>query len=142
MAIKQLSAFVENKPGRLLGMVRHIADAGINMRAMSIAVNKDFGILRVIVSDVEGARRVLSEEALVSVTEVIAAGMSDRAGALYDILKVLADAGINIEYMYAFTASEDMGAYVVMRVNDNDLAERVLHESGIATLREEDIERI
>ena len=68
--------------------------------------------------------------------------MSDRAGALYDILKVLADAGINIEYMYAFTASEDMGAYVVMRVNDNDLAERVLHESGIATLREEDIERI
>ncbi len=142
MAIKQLSAFVENKPGRLLGMVKHIADAGVNMRAMSIADNKDFGILRIIASDVEKARDVLSEDSLVSVTEVIAVEMSDKAGSLYNVLKILGTADINIEYMYAFTASTDLGAYVVLRVNDNEAAESVLHENGVTTLNQKDIDMI
>ena len=142
MAIKQLSAFVENKPGRLLEMIKRIADEDINIRAMSIADTKDFGILRLILADVQKARDVLSEDTLVSVTEVIAVEMCDKAGSLYHILKILGDANINIEYMYAFTASTNLGAYVVLRVNDNEAAEQVLHSNGVETLSQADISEI
>lgn len=134
MAIKQLSVFVENKPGKLLDIVKTLADAQINIRAMSIADTKDFGILRLIVSDAERAKDILSEDCVVTVTSVIAAEMSDRAGALSTVLTALGNAGINIEYMYAFTASTQLGAYVVIRVNNNDEAEKALRDNGIATL--------
>ena len=134
MAIKQLSVFVENKPGKLLDIVKMLADAQINIRAMSIADTKDFGILRLIVSDTEKAKEILSEDCVVTVTSVIAAEMSDKAGALSTVLTAFGNAGINIEYMYAFTASTQLGAYVVIRVDDNDAAEKVLHDNGIATL--------
>lgn len=134
MAIEQLSVFVENKPGDLLGKVKDLADAKINIRAMSIADTKDFGILRLIVSDTDKAKEVLSEDSIVTVTEVIAAEMSDEAGALAKILSAFGDEGINIEYMYAFTASTELGAYVVLRVDDNATAERVLKANGISVL--------
>lgn len=134
MAIKQLSVFVENKPGKLLDIVKTLADAQINIRAMSIADTKDFGILRLIVSDAEKAKGILSEDCVVTVTSVIAAEMSDKAGALSTVLTALGNAGINIEYMYAFTASTQLGAYVVIRVNNNDEAEKALRDNGIATL--------
>lgn len=134
MAIKQLSVFVENKPGDLFGKVKDLADAKINIRAMSIADTKDFGILRLIVSDTEKAKEVLSEDSIVTVTEVIAAEMSDEAGALAKILSAFGEEGINIEYMYAFTASTELGAYVVLRVDDNATAERVLKANGVSVL--------
>lgn len=134
MAIKQLSVFVENKPGDLLGKVKDLAAAKINIRAMSIADTKDFGILRLIVSDTDKAKEVLSEDSIVTVTEVIAAEMSDEAGALAKILSAFGEEGINIEYMYAFTASTELGAYVVLRVDDNATAERVLKANGISVL--------
>ncbi len=134
MSIKQLSVFVENKPGKLLEIVKTLADADINIRAMSIADTKDFGILRLIVSDTEKAKSILSDECVVTVTAVIAAEMSDKAGALSTILDAFGKANINIEYMYAFTASTTLGAYVVIRVDNNEAAEKVLHDNGIATL--------
>lgn len=142
MAIKQLSVFVENKTGSLLGLVKKLSEQNVNLRAMSVADTKDFGILRIIVADADKAREIIGSESLVSVNEVIAVEMSDEAGSLYNILKILGDAKINIEYMYAFTASTDLGAYVVIRVNDNAAAESVLHANGIPTLNQEGIKGI
>ena len=134
MAINQLSVFVENKTGKLLDIVKALSSAQINIRAMSIADTKDFGILRLIVSDTDKAKDVLESDCIVTVTPVIAAEMSDKAGALSSILEDFSYENINIEYMYAFTASTTLGAYVVLRVDDNDAAERVLKSKGISVL--------
>ena len=142
MAIKQLSAFVENKPGTLLAMLKALADAGINIRAMSIADTRDFGILRLIVSDVEKAANVLEHNSIVTTTDVLAVEMRDEAGALSNLLSALGEANINIEYLYAFTARTERGAYVVFRVDDNEAAERVLQAHRIATLSEAEIAAI
>ena len=142
MAIQQLSVFVENQKGKLLGTVKALADAGINIRAMSIADTKDFGILRLITSDNQKAMEVLADESIVNTTMVIAAKMEDRAGALYQVLQILSDAQINIEYLYAFTASEDFGAYVVFRVSDASAAQEILNAHGVATLDDADIVEI
>ena len=142
MAIQQLSVFVENQKGKLLGTVKTLADAGINIRAMSIADTKDFGILRLITSDNQKAMEVLADESIVNTTMAIAAKMEDRAGALYQVLQILSDAQINIEYLYAFTASEDFGAYVVFRVSDAAAAQEILNAHGVATLDDADIVEI
>ena len=142
MAIQQLSVFVENQKGKLLGTVKTLAEAGINIRAMSIADTKDFGILRLITSDNQKAMEVLADESIVNTTMVIAAKMEDKAGALYKVLQILSDAQINIEYLYAFTASEDFGAYVVFRVSDAAAAQEILNAHGVATLDDADIVEI
>ena len=139
MAIQQLSVFVENQKGKLLGTVKTLAEARINIRAMSIADTKDFGILRLITSDNQKAMEVLADESIVNTTMVIAAKMEDKAGALYKVLQILSDAQINIEYLYAFTASEDFGAYVVFRVSDAAAAQEILNAHGVATLDDADI---
>ena len=142
MAIQQLSVFVENQKGKLLGTVKALSEAGINIRAMSIADTKDFGILRLITSDNAKAMEVLANDSIVNTTKVIAAKMEDEAGALYKVLQILSDAQINIEYMYAFTASEAFGAYVVLRVSDAAAAQEILNAKGIATLDDADIREI
>ncbi len=139
MAITQLSVFLMNQPGALVDAIKSISDAGINIRAMSIAEANDFGILRIIVSDSDAVGKLLSEQYLFSKTEVVAAQMSDRSGALYPILVVLNEANINIEYMYAFTGSGPEEAYVVFRVNDVKTAEEVLNANGIRTLSDENL---
>lgn len=142
MAIKQLSVFVENKQGNLSDTAKVLADADINIRAMSIADAKDFGILRLIVSDCDKAKELLSEDTIVSITDVIAVKMDDKQGALYKILKVLEDGQINIEYTYAFTAHINLDAYVVFRVDDVEVAEKLLHEKGFATLTQEQVKEM
>ena len=142
MAITQLSAFLENTPGTLYKAVSAISDAGVNLRALSVADTKDFGILRVIVSDIEKTKEVLSGDTVVKETRVIAAKMSDKAGALKEILKIIQETGVNIEYVYAFTAAVAGSAYVVLRVDDIDEAETVLKGNGIKRLSDADIEEI
>ena len=134
MAVKQLSVFLENKPGMLADTMRLISAAGVNIRALSLADTKDFGILRVIVSDAAKAKAVLSQKLIVSETDVIAAEMNDEAGALAGILDVLADAAINVEYLYAFTGSKAESAYVVLRVDDVLHAEAVLAGENVPML--------
>lgn len=141
MAIRQLSVFIENKKGKLSDAVKTISEAGINMRAMSIGDSDDFGILRLIVSDTAKAYSLLSEDMIVKVTDVIAVKMNDKEGALYNILRVLEKAEINVEYTYAFTARE-LGAYVVFRVNDVELAEKALADKGMTLISEEEIKAI
>ena len=139
MAITQLSAFLANKPGTLAQAVAAISEAGVNMRALSVADTSDFGVLRVIVSDVAKTKEVLSEHTIASETPVIAVRMDDRAGSLKEILDILQAAEINIEYVYAFTTSGKGNAYVVMRVDDIPGAEDVLQKNGKATLSDDDL---
>ena len=139
MAITQLSLFLMNQPGQLVDAVGVLSEGGANIRAMSIAESNDFGILRAIVSDTDLAVSLLKEKYLISKTEVIAARMGDTSGSLYPILKVLNEANINIEYMYAFTGTGVDEAYVVLRVNDVQTAEAVLNASGIPTLSDENL---
>lgn len=137
MAIKQLSVFVENKQGKLAEITRMLAEGGINMRALSIADTRDFGILRLIVNDTEKACLILSESGVVvKVTEVVAAELPHRPGSLNATLEVLNAAGINVEYLYAFLAKSDIGAYVVLRVADNEAAEKALSEAGYTIVDE------
>lgn len=142
MAITQLSAFLENTPGTLYKAVSAIAEAGINMRALSVADTRDFGILRIIVSDIEKTIEVLSEDTIVTQTKVIAVRMDDKSGALRDILKTLQDSSINIEYVYAFIAGKAGSAYVVLRVNEVEEAEKVLEASGFKSLDDADFDDI
>ena len=139
MAITQLSVFLMNQPGALVDAIKAISDANINIRALSIAEANDFGILRIIVSDSDAVCRLLGDKYLFSKTQVVAAKMDDRSGALYPILVVLNEANINIEYMYAFTGSGPEEAYVVFRVNDVKTAEEVLNANGITTLSDESL---
>jgi len=139
MAITQLSVFLMNQPGQLVNAVGKIAETGANLRAMSIAEANDFGILRIIVSDSDKVCEALGDQFLISKTQVVAARMDDRSGALYPVLTALSEAGINIEYMYAFTGTEAFQAYVVLRVNDHEAAEEALRAKGIETLSDENL---
>lgn len=142
MAIQQISVFVENKQGKLVETVKTLAENDINIRAMSIADTKDFGILRMITSDNAKTKQVLSDDTVVNTTDVIAVKMADRPGALYKVIDILAKAGVNIEYMYAFTASDALGAYVVFRVDDVPQAQKLMDENGMKSLNDEDIQNL
>lgn len=139
MAITQLSAFLENTPGTLCETVAAITKAGVNIRALSVADTKDFGILRIIVSDIDKTKAAISDDTIVKETPVIAVKMNDKAGALNNILTTLEAADINVEYVYAFTGAVQGNAYVVVRVDDVENAEEVLNKNNIPTLNDEDI---
>ena len=142
MAVKQISVFLENRPGKLAEFVELLRGHGIDMRALSVAEAADFGVLRTIVSDPEKAQRVLAEAGFISaVTPVLAVAVSDESGALYNILEILKGAEINLEYCYAFTTRGDEGAYMVFRVADDRIPEtsELLGRNGIGTIAQEDI---
>ncbi len=139
MAITQLSVFLENRPGQLASAVRTISEAGVNLRALSLADTKDFGLLRLIVDDIPKAKQVLSERSIVLETPVIAARMDDVSGALDHILQLLETTQINVEYMYAFTGAAAGSAYVVLRVDDAEMAEKALKQGGVSLLSDGEI---
>ncbi len=139
MAITQLSLFLMNQPGQLVDAVGAISETGANIRAMSIAEANDFGILRAIVSDTDKVCSALKDRYLITRTAVVAARMDDRSGALFPILNALNESNINIEYMYAFTGTGPEEAYVVLRVQDAETAEQVLHASGVETLSDDNL---
>ena len=139
MAITQLSVFLENRPGQLAAAVRTISEAGVNLRALSLADTKDFGLLRLIVDDIPKAKQVLSERSIVLETPVIAARMDDVSGALDHILQLLETTQINVEYMYAFTGASAGSAYVVLRVDDAETAEKALKQGGVSLLSDGEI---
>ncbi len=135
MKIKQISVFLENKSGRLARVTRVLGDNNINIRALSIADTTDFGILRLIVNDPDTAYRVLKELGFsVNITDVIAVEIPDVPGGLAVALEHLRDAGINIEYLYAFLTRATKAALVVFRVEQIDEAVRLLQEKGIRIL--------
>ncbi len=140
MVVKQLSVFIENKSGRLVQITEILGKNQIDIRAVSIADTTSFGILRLIVDDPDRAKMVLREAGFtVSITEVIAISIEDEPGGLSKALRVLSDAQISVEYMYAFLSREDKTAYVIFRVEDNDEAVQALRKEGIVCLSSEDI---
>ena len=138
MSIKQLSVFVQNESGRLYDISRTLADNNVNIRALSIAETKEFGILRLIVNDIDTAKKALEEAGnIVKVTEVIGTKIEDKPGGLASILEVVKEIGVSMEYMYAFLTTDT--PYLVLRVNDNEAVEKALYDAGIYTLNPEDI---
>ncbi len=143
MTINQLSIFIENKEGKLADLTSTLAREGIDIRAMSVADTRDFGILRLIVNDTDRAIHVLKEYgAVVSVTQVLAVSIPDTPGSLAKVLHILADNHISIEYMYAFITRRQEGAYVVFRVENNQIAAELLAASGVKLATTADIDAI
>ena len=140
MSVKQISVFIENQPGKLAEATRYIADHGINLRAMSIADTKDFGILRVICDDPEIAGEKLREGGYITnITEVIAVGIKDAPGSLATILEIIAKAGVSVEYTYAFLGTRMAGAFMIFRVDDNARAAAALEATGIRTVEQSEM---
>ena len=132
MYIKQLSIFVENKPGRLQHVMQTLSEGGVNIRALSIADTTDFGVLRIIVDDTEKACEIVRKEGVVAkVTNVIAVYVDDRTGGLASVLGVIAEAGIDIKYMYVFLGRIEGKALTILKVDDDAKAEQVLLAHGI-----------
>ncbi len=137
MKINQLSLFLENKPGHLSSVCRALAEAGVNILTLSLADTQQFGILRLIIREWERAKRVLEEAGcVVNVTEVVATEVEDRPGGLSDVLAVVQAAGLNIEYMYAFTFRRGDRAVLVFRFDDPDAAVAALQAKGINVVGE------
>ncbi len=133
MKIRQLSLFLENRPGQLKVPVKVLGDAGIDILTMSLADTAQFGILRIVVADPARAREVLQAEGMVvNVTEVLPVEVDDRAGGLAAVLASIETAGLGIEYMYAFASgSRDGRAVVVFRFEDPDRALELLKARGL-----------
>ena len=135
MTVEQLSVFVENKPGKLVEALETLAEAKIDLRALSLADTSDFGILRIIVDKPDQALRNLSEAGyLVKSNEVLAVVIGDKPGGLAAVVRILSEAEVDIEYTYAFVAHSKDEAYVILRVDNNEAAVKILSESGISLL--------
>lgn len=143
MKVKQISIFLENKSGRLAQVTKVLADSGINLRALSLADTADFGILRIIVNDVEKAHKVLKDSGYtLSETDVIAVEVPDRPGGLANILDGLWKAGLSVEYMYAFVRSSGDNAVMIFRFEDTDKAIHVLKENNVRLLSGDEVYHI
>lgn len=141
MSVNQVSVFLENKPGTLDSMTEVLAKHNVNIRALSLADTKDFGIVRMIINDVYEATTVLKDANFVATfTPVLAYKISDEAGSLNTLLKKFTEAGVNIEYMYAFAGKKS--AYMIFRVNDTKKAENILASKGLKSLSQEEIAEV
>ena len=140
MAIKQITVFLENKKGTVVSLTDVLAKNNVNLRALSIAETEAFGILRIIVNDVESAEKVLKENGfLIKTIDVVGVKIGDAPGKLTSALDVLDKANINVEYLYAFMARTEKHAYVVLRVEEREEAEAALTNAGFKMITEADI---
>jgi hypothetical protein len=138
MKLKQLVVSIENSPGRLYQVAAALGDAGINLRALNLVDTGAFGQLRLLVSDIAKARRILMELQLPAfANEVVAALIPDVPGSLANVLKPLNDAGVSCESMYAFIGFAMDKAVMIFRFSDNDRASEVLKENGVTILDSE-----
>ena len=144
MSVKQISIFLENKPGKMCEMTEVLAANKINMRALSLAETEGFGIVRIIVDDVYEATTVLKDENYINkLTSVVVAQIPDVPGGLNQVLKVFAKDQINLNYMYALSAITNTdNAYMVFRVNDHKAAEVALAKAGIRVVTQEEISEL
>lgn len=140
MKVEQISIFLENKSGRLAEVTELLAKSGINIRALSLADTADFGILRLILNDLEKAKKVLKENGFtVGKTEVIAVEVPDRPGGLAGILNALQGEGINVEYMYAFVQKSGENAIIIFRFDELEKAIAALQKAGVRILKGEEV---
>jgi hypothetical protein len=137
MKLKQISIFLENAPGRLYEATHALGAAGINLRSLAICDTNDYGVLRILVSDVALARRVIMEKQLpAQVDDVVAAEISDTPGSLAELLYLFRETQVNIAYMYALagTGASSDKAVMVFRFSDNDRAIEILQANNVRIL--------
>jgi len=135
MKVEQISIFLENKPGSLEHATRILKEANVNIRTLSLAETSDFGILRLIVNDVEKANKVLKEKGFrVNKTTVVAVEVPDRPGGLHSIMEVLAKEGINVEYLYAFVEKSGENAVIIFRFDTPEKAIEVLTKNSFTVI--------
>ncbi|MBR1966128.1 MAG: hypothetical protein IKA22_05920 [Lentisphaeria bacterium] len=140
MLIKQLSLFVENKPGSLYPICKVLKDNNISIRTLSLADTEQFGILRLLVKEWEKARDVLSEAGfIVKVTDVIALPVADRPGGLAELLEVVDKHNISVEYMYAFTFGHNQTAVMVFRFENPEETLKYFHAENIDAIEAFDL---
>ena len=138
--IRQISVFMENRPGALAEVTRFLANHDINLRALSLAESRDFGALRLIVADVDGCADVLHEGGYhYSESDVLAVEVPDEPGGMAGVLEILAEGHINVEYAYAMVEKREGSALIVLRVDDPDRAGAVLKTRGTHLLTEKDV---
>jgi hypothetical protein len=143
VAIKQISLFLENKPGRMAMVAKTLSDAGVNIRALTIAEAGDFGIIRMVVDDTEKGYRVLRDKGFtVSETDVLAVELKDVPGGLYEVANTLGMNNINVDYAYAFVTAKAERAMLILRVDDITRAAQVLSAAGMRIVTKEEIQRI
>jgi hypothetical protein len=127
MKVEQISVFLENKPGTLEHATRILKEAGINIRTLTLAETSDFGILRLIVNDVEKTNKVLKDSGFrVSKTAVVAVEVPDKPGGLHSIMEIIAKESINVEYLYAFVEKSGQNAVIIFRFDNPEKAIDVL----------------
>lgn len=140
MKVEQISIFLENKAGRLAEVTRTLAEAKVNIRALSLADTSDFGILRLIVTDIEKAKTALKDNGFtVGRTTVVAVKVQDKPGGLAHILSVLSEEGVNVEYMYAFVQQSGENAILIFRFDRTDQAIEILQRNDIPIVPGKDI---
>ena len=133
--VQQLSVFLQNKSGKIAAVVRALSDSGVDIRALSIADTTDFGILRMLVSDISAAKAALAEQnCILSVNEVTVVAVPDTPGGLSRVLSLMAQEEIDIEYMYSLIDRGKEDAYMVFRVSDEKRLLKVLSENGLNTV--------
>ena len=143
MTINQISIFIENRKNALAEFTNVLATHNINMRAMSLADTSDFGIARIIVDDAAAVQGALERSHyIVKVTPVIAIEIPDEAGSLNRILKILADNGRNVEYMYGFTGRKTNSAYMIIRCTDVAETEKVCEKNEIRMIGQSELSEI
>jgi hypothetical protein len=132
MKLKQIAIHIENSPGRVLEINKTLGDAGVNLRALNLVDTGEFGILRLLVSDLAKTRRILMEKQIpAKVDEVVAAEIEDKPGQLAALLKPLQKAKVNVAYMYAFIGFSSKKAVMIFHFSDNDKAIEILMKNGI-----------
>ena len=142
MKLKQLSVFLENKPGALSAPCRRLAQAGINLLTLCLADTREFGILRLVVRDWEKARQMLEAGGwAVRLTDIVAVEVPDQPGGLAGLLEVFERAGINVEYMYAFSVKAENRGLLVFRFDDPDAALAALREAKVSVVDEVELFR-
>ncbi len=143
VTVRQLSVFLENKPGRLCAATDALAKEGINISALTLADTTEFGILRLIVDCPERAGEILrASGVVVRITEVLAIPMNDTPGSAGDILHLLSGAGLNIEYMYVCVGRVSGKPIMVVRTDDIEIATDILHRAGYGDVEDEDVYKL
>ena len=140
MAVRQISVFMENKVGPLAEITTLLAQHQINMRALSVAETQDFGILRIIVEEPEKAEQVLKDNQIIfRESSVLAVLMEDRPGSMAAVVDLLAQAGIPVEYAYAFITRQAENACLILKVKEDEAAEALLEKEGVRSLSEQEL---
>jgi hypothetical protein len=143
LKVEQISIFVENKSGRLAEVTDILAKNGINIRALSLADTADFGILRLIINDIEKTKKLLKDSGFtVGQNEVVAVEVPDRPGGLAGILGTLQGKGINVEYMYAFVQKSEGNAILIFRFDEIEKAIDTLQKAGVKVMSGEEVRKL